>query len=113
MIMTTQQRECQRSHLLLQTSGFPRISALGNWVNRGNPRPNSVRVHLSFQRQHATKITICAISVLYYIFTKSIDNLIVYGHAVSAEEVEAKNFVLYLGHLWDGRELVVQPTTHK
>jgi len=30
-----------------------------------------------------------------------------------AEEVEAKNFVLDIGHLWDGRELVVQPTTLK
>jgi hypothetical protein len=27
-----------------------------------------------------------------------------------AGEVEAKNFVLNIGHLWDGRELVVQPT---
>jgi hypothetical protein len=27
-----------------------------------------------------------------------------------AEEVEAKNFILNIGHLWDGRELVVQPT---
>jgi hypothetical protein len=29
---------------------------------------------------------------------------------VLAEEVEAKNFVLNIGHLWDGRELMVQPT---
>ena len=25
-------------------------------------------------------------------------------------EIEAKNCVLNIGHLWDGRELVVQPT---
>ena len=47
---------------------------------------------------------------LDYIFTKSIDNLIVCGHAVSAEEVEAMNFVLNIGHLWDVCEPVVQPT---
>ena len=29
---------------------------------------------------------------------------------VLAEEGEAKNFVLNIGHLWDGRKLVVQPT---
>jgi hypothetical protein len=28
---------------------------------------------------------------------------------VLAREVEAKNFVLNIGHLWDTRELVVQP----
>src|SRR5918998_606511 len=31
VIMTTQKRECQRSHLLLQTSGFPRITFSGSW----------------------------------------------------------------------------------
>jgi Zn-dependent metalloprotease len=51
----------------------------------------------------------CTVSILDYIFTKSIDNIIVYGHAVSVEEVEAKNFVLYIGHL-GRREPVVQPT---
>ena len=30
-----------------------------------------------------------------------------------AEEVEAKNFVLNIGHLWDVRELVMQPATLK
>ena len=81
-------------------------------MNRGNPRPNSVRVYLSCQRQYETIITICTVSILDYTFTKSIDNIIVYGHAVSAEEVEAKNFVLNIGHL-GRRELVVQPATLK
>jgi hypothetical protein len=42
-----------------------------------------VRVHHSFQRLHETIITICRLCNVDYIFTKSVDNLIAYGHGVS------------------------------
>jgi hypothetical protein len=69
----------------MSEAGCPGITLLGSSVNRGNPRPNMASLALDG----------CATS----------------GHGV-AEEIEAKNFVLYIGHL--GRsESLVQPTTSK
>src|SRR5919107_6031547 len=48
VIMTTQQRKCQRWHLLLQTSGFPRITGLGSWVD-------TVAVYVSESPRQGTK----------------------------------------------------------